>query len=176
MRSSLLLKSVLLACVFAQDCSAQDVTSAHSFLRSIYARYHKGGPGVHVTGPSASRYLHPSLIALLREDSRLVGPGEVGVLDGDPLCGCQDWDGIFDLKIDLHDLKANTAEASVSFALFKDAKPQDKRSLVITLAPEKRSWRVWDVLDRSDSKAEFDLRRELEKEIASIRAKRQPRK
>jgi len=105
-----------------------------------------------------------------------VGPGEVGVLDGDPLCGCQDWDGIFDLKIDLHDLKANTAEASVSFALFKDAKPQDKRSLVITLAPEKRSWRVWDVLDRSDSKAEFDLRRELEKEIASIRAKRQPRK
>jgi len=47
---------------------------------------------------------------------------------------------------------------------------------VITLAPEKRSWRVWDVLDRSDSKAEFDLRRELEKEIASIRAKRQPRK
>ena len=94
-----------------------------------------------------------------------MGPGEVGVLDGDPLCSCQDWDGIFDLKIDVHDGTQARAKATVSFALFKDVKPQERRSLEITLAREKTAWRVWNVVDHSDGKAVFDLREELEKEI-----------
>lgn len=176
MRSSLLLKSALFACVILPACStrAQDAASAKTFLQSIYSRYYKKGPGVEIAGPQARQYLHSSLIALLREDSRAVGPGEVGVLDGDPLCSCQDWDGIFNLKIDVREPKAGRVEASVSFALFKDAKPQERRSLVITLQLEKGAWRVWNVVDRSDGKAAFDLRRELENEIASIRDKRRP--
>jgi hypothetical protein len=149
---------------------AQDAASAKAFLQSIYARYSKDGPGVEIAGPRAARYLHSSLIALLRKDARVVGPGEVGVLDGDPLCGCQDWDGIFELKMKVHEPKAGRAEAVVSFALFKDAKPQDMRSLVITLAQENGAWRVWDVVDRSDAKAEFDLRKALEREIRAARA------
>ena len=92
----------------------------------------------------------------------------MGVLDGDPLCGCQDWDGIFGLKIDVHEPKAGKAEALVSFAVFKDAKPQDVRSLLITLAQEKGAWRVYNVVDRSDTKAVFDLRDALEKEIREL--------
>jgi len=170
MRSSLLSKFALLACVIVPACSgsAQDVASAKAFLQSIYARYSKNGPGVEIAGPRAKRYLHSSLIALLRNDARAVGPGEVGVLDGDPLCGCQDWDGIFGLKIDVHEPKAAKAEALVSFALFGDAKPQDVRSLRITLAQEKGAWRVYNVVDRSDAKAVFDLREALEKEIRGI--------
>lgn len=164
MRSSLLL-SALLACLLVPASSAQSTASAKTFLQSIYARYSKGGPGVDAGGPRAARYLHSSLITLLREDARAVGPGEVGVLDGDPLCGCQDWDGIFDLKIDVQEPRENRAEAMVSFALFKDAKPQDVRSLAITLASEKGAWRVWNVVDRSDPNAEFDLRAALKKEI-----------
>lgn len=170
MRSSLLMKSALLFCVMVPACSAQsqDAASAKTFLQSIYARYSKNGPGVKIAGPRAARYLHSSLIALLREDAKAAGPGEVGVLDGDPLCSCQDWEGIFGLQIDVHEPKADRVEASVSFALLKDAKPQDKRSLVITLAEEKSAWRVWDVVDHSDAKAVFDLRKALEDEIRGI--------
>lgn len=167
MRCSLLLKFGLLACVVVpvSAARAQDAASAKTFLQSVYTRYSKNGPGVEIAGPRAGRYLHSSLIGLLRQDARAVGPGEVGVLDGDPLCSCQDWDGIYDLKIDVHDPKDGRAEALVSFALFKDAKPQDRRSLMIALAQERGVWRVWNVVDRTDAKAVFDLRRELEKEI-----------
>ena len=170
MRPSLLCRFSLLAFLIvpARSAQAQDAASAKVFLQSIYAQYQKNGPGVEVAGPHASRYLHSSLIALLRADARAVGPGEVGVLDGDPLCGCQDWDGIFGLKIDVHGPKAGKAEALVSFAVFKDAKPQDVRSLLITLAQEKGAWRVYDVVDRSDPKAVFDLREALDKEIREL--------
>jgi len=142
---------------------AQDAASAKTFLASVYARYSKNGPGVEIAGPRARRYLHSSLVALIRKDAEAVEG--VGVLDGDPLCGCQDWDGIYDLKIDVHEPKAGKAEASVTFALFEPAKAEDRRSLMITLAQENGAWRVWNVVDRSDAKAQFDLRRELGNEI-----------
>lgn len=175
MRSAPLLKSVLIvfAVVPTSRTQAQHSPSARAFLQSIYARYPKGGSGVHFTGPRAGRYVHSSLIALLREDARAVGPGEVGVLDGDPLCGCQDWDGIYNLKIDVNVEDAGRADALVSFALFNPAKPQDRRSLEIALAQEKGAWRVFNVVDLSDPKAPFDLRKALEKEIRGIsRSKR----
>lgn len=163
MRPSLLLRFTLLACVMVPVCSAQDAGSAKAFLQSIYARYAKNGSGIEIGGPHARRYLHSSLITLIREDAQAVEG--VGVLDGDPLCSCQDWDGIYDLKIDVHEPKDGRVEAMVSFALFKNAKPQDMRSLTITLAQEKGAWRVWNVVDRSDARAVFDLRDELKKEI-----------
>ena len=171
MRRFLLSKLTLLACVIVLGGSAhaQNAASAKTFLQSVYALYYKNGPGVEIAGTHARRYLHSSLIALLREDARVVGPDEVGVLDGDPLCSCQDWDGIYNLKIDVHDPKAGKIEASVSFALFKDTKPQDVRSLVITLAQEKGAWRVYNVVDRSDPKVTFDLRKALEDEIRQFR-------
>jgi hypothetical protein len=35
--------------------------------------------------------------------------------------------------------------------------------------PERGQWRIYDILDQSDPKAPFDLRKELEKDIASLR-------
>jgi hypothetical protein len=171
MRFSLLFEFVLLVCLLVPTGSAraQDAASAKTFLQSMYARYSRNSPGVEVAGPHAARFLHTSLIALIRKDARAVGPGEVGVLDSDPLCACQDWDGIFDLRIDMRQAKADHAEALVSFSVFKNAKPQHRSSLVITLATEKGAWRVWNVVDRSDPKFNFDLRRELQKEISSLR-------
>lgn len=173
MRCSLMFKFGLLACVVVPVCAAraEDAASAKTFLQSIYARYSKNGPGVEIAGPHAARYLHSSLIALLREDARVVGSEDIGVLDGDPLCSCQDWDGIYDLKMNMREPHAGKIEALVSFLVFKDAKPTDRRSLVITLAPEKGAWGVWNVVDRSDPKYVFDVRSELQKEIASLRTK-----
>ena len=43
----------------------------------------------------------------------------------------------------------------------------------MTLVPEGGQWRIWDILDKSDPKAPFDLRVELEKEIRA--SKRSPK-
>jgi hypothetical protein len=66
---------------------------------------------------------------------------------------------------------ANRALAGVSFALSapKSRTRDDFRKLEITLVPERGQWRIYNIVDESDPKAPFDLRRELEKDIASLR-------
>ena len=146
---------------------AQDADAALLFLRSIYKNYRKGGSGIDLTGPKSARYLSSSLIALLRTDQKAVGPDGVGVLDGDPVCGCQDWDAVHDLKISITPVSYGRVRASVSFALFgSEAAPeQSLRKLEMTLVSQLGQWRINNVLDKFDDKAPFDLRAELEKEI-----------
>jgi hypothetical protein len=71
----------------------------------------------------------------------------------------------FGLKIHVRESELGRAEAFVSLALFENAKPEDMRSLMITLTQEKGAWRIYDVLDRSDPKAPFHLRAALVNEI-----------
>ena len=153
---------------------AQDADGAKRFVESVYRAYANHGKGIDFTGPKAHSFYDASLIALLHADQKAVGPNEVGVLDGDPICGCQDWDGIWDLKIAIQIQGESRAKAAVSFALFapkaasKAGSERDLRSLEMTLVRESKGWRIDDIVDKSDPKAPFDLRAELEKEIRTI--------
>lgn len=162
--------SVLLVALTLPAC-AQDATTAKQFLALIYRHYDHHGNGIDFSGARARSYFDESLIALLDADAKAVGPGEVGVLDGDPLCSCQDWDGIYDLKIDVQIGSDRRARAAVSFALFapKAGADRDARSLEIALVSQKGQWRIDNIVDRSVAKAPFDLRAELEKEIKGAR-------
>lgn len=146
--------------------TAQDAASAKAFLQSAYGYYGKSGKGTPVT----SRFFHSSLLGLMDKDVKL-NAGGVGVLDGDPVCGCQDWDGIWDLKVEIQLQGPNRALANVSFAVFPpNHRTKDSlREMVFTLVPERGQWRIYDILDESDPKAPFDVRRALEKDIASLR-------
>ena len=70
--------------------AAQPADAPRRFLDRVYASYSKPDfspfrqPG---------RYFAPRLVAAIREDARLAH-GEVGYLDGDPLCQCQDTAGL----------------------------------------------------------------------------------
>jgi hypothetical protein len=153
----------------AVPACGEDANSARQFLDSVYKQYAHHGSGIDFTGPKARGVFDPSLIALFHADQKALGPDEVGVLDGDPICSCQDWDGIWNLKIDLQPLSDGRAKAAVSFALFapQAGTDRDLRSLEMTLVSVGGQWRIWDILDKSDPKAPFDLRAELEKEIRS---------
>jgi hypothetical protein len=166
---TVLLATCLLVVLSGPPLSAQDAASAQNFLQSVYRNYSRGGPGVDVHSPKARKIFTTSLIALLHADEKTAGPGEVGVLDGDPICSCQDWSGIFDLKIILRVLNAGSAKAAVSFALFpqQDGTDQDRRSLEVSLLSQGPEWRIDDILDKSDPKAPFDLREELKKQSRS---------
>jgi hypothetical protein len=158
-------------CVGAAPVRAQDAASARSFLESLYRLYGKGGKGFSVSGSQGRRVFHSSLLALVNADERANGPDQVGVLDGDPLCSCQDWDALRDLKIEVGTPAAGRALARVSFALFagKNGTPEDRRRLEITLASEKGRWRVWDVLDKSEPGHPFALRAELVKDLEALK-------
>ena len=160
----------------AASALGQDAASAKNFVESLYRHYTKNSKGIDFSGPKALNYFTASLNALMDADAKAVGPGEVGVLDGDPICSCQDWDGIWDLKIDVRMLANDRAKADVSFALFapKAGADRDLRSLEMTLASNENHWRIDNILDKSDPKAPFDLRAELEKEIRSLKPKAKP--
>ena len=158
---------------------AQDADGAKRFVESLYRQYDHHGPGVDFSGAKGRNVFDASLNALMDADAKAVGPNEVGVLDGDPICGCQDWEGIWDLQIALQMLGESRAKAAVSFALFapettsKARADRDLRSLEMTLKRESSGWRIDNIVDKSDPKAQFDLRAELEKESQDLKQTRQ---
>ena len=158
---------VVLCTAIVPSAAAQDTDSAKWFVESLYRHYSNGGKGIDFRGSRALNYFDSSLNSLMAADAKAVGPNEVGVLDGDPICSCQDWDGIWDLKIAVQMLSNDRAKAAVTFALFapKAGADRDFRSIEMTLVWTRKQWRIDNILDKSDPKAPFDLRAELEKEI-----------
>jgi len=77
--------------LFLAAAAAQpQAATPRAFLERAYASYANPhfNPFDHM-----DRYFAPRLIAAIREDSRLAH-GEVGYVDGDPICQCQDPDGL----------------------------------------------------------------------------------
>ena len=171
MRVRLVLLFATAICVTApiQIARAQDANSAKLFVESLYKLYTKNSHGVPFAGARSRLYYHSSLLALMRADEKAVD-GEVGALDGDPICSCQDWEGIWDLHVDTQPQSADRAVANVSFALHAPAgrKKEDMRRLVMTLAAENGQWRIWDIRDVSDPKNAFDVRDALQAEIKQL--------
>ena len=170
MRIRLVLTVALAAAATLQaaPCPAQDADTAKAFITSVYHHYANEGIGIDRYGPHANLYFHSSLIALMLEDQKAASP-DVGAIDGDPVCACQDWDGIWDLKIDVHVDTPERATATVTFAL---SGPQDRpkdafRKLSIALSAENGAWRIYDIRDETDPTAPFALRKALEQDILS---------
>ena len=145
---------------------AADAASAKSFLSAAYQQYGKGGKGV----PLTDRYFHSTLLALVDQDQKAAGPENVGALDADPLCDCQDWEGIWELKIDAQLDGPERAVATVSFALTSPThrKKDDRRKLRIVLAWERGGWRIYDVTSLRDPDHPWQMREDLEKDIEAL--------
>jgi hypothetical protein len=173
---------VIAAALAARPSTAQDAASATAFLKAIYRQYQNGAQdgssGISFDGPHAALYYHSSLLALMHADVKANGPDNAPAIDFDPICGCQDWDGIWDLQIDVHveSTPPQHTIAEVSFAL---APPKDRpkdalRKLVITLVPEHGAWRIYDIRDESDPSSITELRKLLEDDLASLHRKSTP--
>ena len=134
--------------------AAQPAETPRRFLDRIYASYRQSdfSPFVH-----ANRYFAPRLLAAINEDARLAH-GEVGYLDGDPLCQCQDTSGLHARVASVTSIGAGRAKAEVILD-YPDNTPT-RLSLTLTNA----GWRIADIsahgepsllraLQRSNSKA-----------------------
>jgi hypothetical protein len=158
------------AILFCTSSCAQDAASAKAFLVNIYSHYSRGGKGIDFDGPHSALYFHSSLLALEKADVKANGPDSAPAMDADPICSCQDWNGIWDLRIDVQIESQQRALANVSFYLAPPKGPiaAEPMKLRFTLVPE-HGWRIWDILDESDPKDAVALRKLLIDDLASLR-------
>jgi hypothetical protein len=151
--------------VATRTAQAQDLKSAGAFIRGLYASYKEGGRPVDLAGPKAGTILAPSLVSLLRTDRKVLHD-EVGVLDGDPICACQD----FDIRSVRVAVTADGDQKARATARFDNlgAATEVRFDLVLM----KSGWRIFNIHEKNLP----DLRKALEEEIASTtRARKRSR-
>lgn len=111
--------------------------SARAFVERLYSYYRQKdySPLRH-----PERTFTPRLVAALAEDARL-SKGEVGYVDGDPICQCQDSEGVTGRVEKVTLRERNSARAQVLIG-FPDSTPRRVR---FTLARTFTGWRIADV-------------------------------
>src|ERR1700735_2592532 len=108
-----LLASVAL--LAAAPATAQDAAGARAFVHSLYAAYH--GPGPDYLGRLAPQVFAPGLLALIRRAAASTPQGDVGVLDGDPICDCQDSGGLRNVEVTVVGAAGGQARATAHFRI-----------------------------------------------------------
>ncbi|MBV9571628.1 MAG: DUF3828 domain-containing protein [Alphaproteobacteria bacterium] len=122
----------------ASVASADDAKDAKAFVTGLFATYQDNKKP-----PAGSHRIYDSqLQALMDEDVRLA-KGEVGALDFDPLCQCQDYEHLQGVVT----VRSSSSNAAVVAVTIRDlGMPNDKpREAVLDLVKEHGAWRVHDV-------------------------------
>jgi hypothetical protein len=124
------------------DAAAPDAKAARAFVAGLYAHYPSppNGPFFSPTDKNAADVFDPGMIALIREDAKLAN-GEVGFIDADPLCQCQD-DGGIKVTITSVTMQAASAATVVVDLHFPQGKPNP---LTLHLVVVNGKWRVYDL-------------------------------
>ncbi len=134
--SGLALAALLLAAPAAG--SAQTLQDARGFVAGLYGAYRHASPDV--LGARARSIFSPTLLALIRRDQRNAH-GEVGALDGDPICDCQDPDGV---RLAGLDLAASGPGRAVAHVRLRFAGSRSE-AMTLDLVSVQGAWRVDDV-------------------------------
>jgi hypothetical protein len=117
---------------------AEDLPGAQSFVTGLYTAYQRQ-PGPDYLGRQIAQVFAPDLIALIRREAATVPKGEVGALDGDPICDCQDW-LITNIGVKVSGTHPGVAAAEVRFQ-----NAGQPRSVRLDLVAFQGRWRVADV-------------------------------
>ena len=127
--------------------------SPRAFLTRLYARYEKGNLNPPIP---QSRLYTPEMVREMELNSRLHGSQEVGLIDYDPVCQCQD---MADLRARIGQVSfAGSAAARAQVTLrSQGAKPQIVR---IRLARTPAGWRIADIGRKEEPSLLAALRRD----------------
>lgn len=123
--------------LLALAAAAMQTDRPRAFIQRIYAGYSNKNydPLAHL-----DRIFAPRLTAAIREDTRLAH-GEVGYLDGDPLCDCQDYER---LRADIFSLKSPVRTSAIA-DVHLDYGTGETRVLQLRLVLTRWGWRVADI-------------------------------
>jgi hypothetical protein len=122
--------------------------SPRGFLEGVYQRYRSAdfNPFEH-----PERYFTPKLAKALDDDAT-IDPGEVGLLDYDPLCQCQDDSGMR-TRVQAVSQRGATADARVSVYFGSS----DQRDIRVKLERTAKGWRIADVAAKDEPSLLADL-------------------
>lgn len=155
-------------CAHAKDASSAE--SAEQFVKSLYSRYGPSSDPPNLFESNAVQAFDPSLIALARKDAAAARP-DVGVLDYDPVCNCQDTDIRFPgLKVIIQTANVHRA---IAVAEFSTDNTQNK--IAFTLTRHGNRWRIFNIEDLSGPGSPIDLRTLFRKDIRELSQKKSSR-
>ena len=146
---------------------AAKVDSAEVFVRDLYAHYASGaGDFSPLFQPDAGRYFSPGVIALKRADDNRTPGGDEGAIGTDPICACQDEDGLTLVSLTLVPTQPGKIDADVALRIMRDGSKITK--LQLKLVQTAAGWRVDDVIP-ADPKHGTGLRAAYEQASKSRR-------
>ncbi len=125
------------------NACGQDEASAKIFLENLYKGYQSSAVPDYL-GKSADTLFTPDLLNLIRKDEKQAN-GEVGLLDSDPICDCQDFQ-ITDIHIRVKEAGGPKPQAEASFANF--GKPVTV-GFILSKDKDGKRWRIADIRSRS---------------------------
>ena len=121
--------------------AAPDAASARNFVEKVYSHYpsNPNRKAFDPTGKNATQVFDPGMIAAFREDAKLAD-GEVGFVEADPLCQCQDDSGLQPKVVSVTMKGPNAADAVVNLQF-----PGETRTIALHLVPVNGAWRIYDL-------------------------------
>ncbi|MEG9437706.1 DUF3828 domain-containing protein [Edaphobacter sp. HDX4] len=122
--------------------TAQGKDGARNFAEAIYARYSRAqGSGPDFLRQDGQDVFSPTLFRLIKRDVEATPQGFAGRLDFDPICSCQDPDGLRVESITVDPAKNQFVPTTVILH-YPDSTTKTVR---LTLVFTKDGWRVYDV-------------------------------
>jgi len=141
------LYAVLSVAVMLCACQPQPPTpDPNAFLKDVYSHYANSDNSVFSVNLDDSHYFSPELIALHAENVRAL-KGDLGDLDADPVCDCQDY-GRLKADITVDTATSRTAEATVILTDLDPNLPKEDRRprrFHFHLVRTKDGWRIDDI-------------------------------
>ena len=152
-RTVVWIAAACLAIVASPVAAAPDAASAKAFVEKLYSHYPStpNGTAFDPTGKNASEVFDPGMIAAFREDARLAN-GEVGFVDADPVCQCQDDSGLKSKVVSVTMTGPNAADAVVNLQY-----PDATLALTLHLVPVNGAWRIYDLSTKDVKSYRADL-------------------
>jgi hypothetical protein len=140
--------------IASAGAAAPDAASAKAFVEKLYSHYPSkpdNRDAFNPTGKNASQVFDPGMIAAFREDTKLA-KGEVGFVDSDPLCQCQDDSGLKATIASVTMTGPNAADVVVNLDY-----PSEKAIIPLSLhlVTVNGAWRIHD-LSTADAKSYLD--------------------
>ena len=90
---------------------------AEAFVRALYAQYAASGDYSPLMHEDA--VFTPALVAMLKHDEKITPKGEMGAIEADPICQCQDDSGMKLQSVAVTGTGDNTADAKVGLLFDK---------------------------------------------------------
>ena len=152
--------------VSTAEASGAEAGSPQAFLEGLYAHYKASSSTGTSWAPmdaNVKDVFDPDTVALLAADTKAL-KGELGEIDGDWLCDCQDW-GSIAATVTVTSQTPTTAKATAAFHDTQVPDEKDKRD-TFDLVKTPAGWRIHDMGTPQDA----SLRHVLTVEMAGLKS------